>query len=94
MLVIHGIDKRFALFLRIFRVDVFGDLTQNCFVKWASDDFLIKLLHIEVELIVQQLAVGNLSGHRVVDSHGIAGLIVDTLIPQFGVEVVRGIVIH
>ena len=94
MLVIHGIDEGFALFLRIFRVDVFGDLGQNCLVKWASDDFLIKLLHIEVELIVQQLAVGNLSGHRVVDSHGIARLIVDALIPQFGMEVVRGVVVH
>ena len=53
MLVIHSIYEGFALFLRIFWVDVLSNFGQHCLVEGTGDDFLIKLLHIEVELIVQ-----------------------------------------
>lgn len=56
--------------------------------KGPGNNLLVELLYIEVEFIVQQFAVGDLSGHRIVDSDGIAGLIVNAFIPQFGMEIV------
>ena len=94
MLVIHGINERFALLVWILGVDVFGNLGQHRLVKGPGNNLLVELLYIEVELIVQQFTVGDLPGHRIVDSDGIAGLVVDAFIPQFGMEIVGSVVIH
>ena len=94
MLVIHGINERFALLVWILGVDVFGNLGQHRLVKGPGNNLLVELLYIEVELIVQQFTVGDLPGHRIVDSDGIAGLVVDAFIPQFGMEIVGSVVSH
>ena len=80
MLVIHGIDKRFPLFLRIFRVDVFGDLGQHGLIKGTGDDLLVELLHIEIQFIVQQFAVGDLSRHRIENSNRVADFIMNSFL--------------
>ena len=72
MLIIHSIDKRFTLFLRILGINVLRNFGQNRLVKWASDDFLVKLLYIEVQFIVQQLAIGDLTGYWIVNCNRIA----------------------
>ena len=94
MLVVHSIDERFALFLRIFWIDIFGNLIQYGLVKGAGNNLTIEMLHIKVQFVAELFAVGDFSGYRVVNCYGIAGLIVDTLIPQFCVEIMGGIVIH
>lgn len=94
VLVIHCVDESFALLFRIFGVDVLSDFRQYRFVEGTGNHSFIKLLHIEIQFIIQQFAVGNLSGQRIVNGNGIAGTVVDSLVPQTGVQIVRRIVIH
>ena len=81
MVVIHCVDQGFPLFLRALRVNALGDFSQNGFVERTGNDLSIELLYIKIQLIIQQLTVGNLTSHRIIECHRIAGSIVNTFIP-------------
>lgn len=83
MLVVHSIDERFALFLRIFWIDIFGNLIQYGLVKGAGNNLTIDCSTSKFSSSLSCFAVGDFSGYRVVNCYGIAGLIVDTLIRSF-----------
>ena len=93
MAIIHGIDERLAGG-GILGVDIPGDLAQHLAVEMLVDDGLVEIVHVEVEFVFQQGAVGDLAALRIVDGHRIAGLVVNALLAEPCAQLVRSVMIR
>ena len=92
--IVHGVDQRFAMLFRILRVEVTGNLLQYGAVERLSDDLAVETIHVEVQLVLQQLAVGYLTRHGVITDNRIAFFVMDTLVAQFGMNIVRNVMVN
>lgn len=93
MAVVDGVDEGLAGG-GILGVDVPDDLPQDLPVEIFVDHGLVEIVHIKIQLVFQLGAVDDLAGDRIIQGHGVPGLVVDALFTELCAELVRGLVIH
>ena len=93
MRIVHRIDQGFALFLDGFGVNIPRNLFHHSTVEILCHNLAVEVLNVKIQLIVQKLAVGDLSCDGVIENNGVAGFVVDALCTQAGFQIMRGIVI-
>ena len=93
MVIVDGIDQRLTLF-GAFRVNITGNLGQNCPIERLRYDLAVEGSYIKAQFVIQKLRICDLTSHWIIPHNSITLFVVDALFAQFSGQLMGRIMVN